>query len=188
MRAQLFALKALQHYSIPFTGLKTGKHQFEYEIDKLFFDEFEHSIIKDGQLHVSLVLEKQEIFLILQFHISGEIKLSCDVCLADYPSKVDIEERLIVKFSGGEDWENDTDEVIVLTKNDHEIDVSLPIYEYVNLAAPYISRCDSEGNTSSCDQEMIAKLKALSGEQQNEQNENVDPRWDALRNIKINKN
>ncbi len=187
MRAQLFALKALQHYSIPFTGLKTGKHQFEYEVDKRFFNEFEHSIIKDGRLHVSLVLEKQEIFLVLQFHIRGEIKLSCDVCLADYPSKIDIEERLIVKFGGDEDWENDTEEVIILTKKDHEIDVSLPIYEYINLAAPYVSRCDSEGNSPFCDQEMIAKLKALSGKQK-EQKKDVDPRWDALKKIQINKN
>ena len=187
MRAQLFALKALQHYSIPFTGLKTGKHQFEYVVDKRFFDEFEHSIIKDGQLHVNLALEKQETFLILQFYIRGEIKLSCDVCLADYPNKINIEERLIIKFGGDEDWENDTEEVIILTKNDHEIDVSLPIYEYINLAAPYVSRCDDEGNTTSCDQEMIAKLKALSGKQK-EQKEDVDPRWDALKNIQINKN
>lgn len=183
--AQLFALKALQRYSIPFTGLKTGKHQFEYEVDKRFFDEFEHSIIKDGRLHVSLALEKQEIFLILQFHICGEIKLSCDVCLADYPSKIDIEERLIIKFGGDEDWKNDTEEVIILTKNDHEVDVSLPIYEYINLAAPNVSRCDSEGNTSSCDQEMIAKLKVLSGKRK-EQKEDADPRWDALKNIRIN--
>ncbi len=180
-------LKPLQQYRIPYTGLKTGKYQFEYEIDSHFFDEFEYSIVKSGQLSVKLELEKQETFLILQFHIFGEIQLSCDVCLANYPSKIDTKQRLIAKFSGDEEWDNETDEVIILTKNDHEIDVSLPIYEYINLAAPYVSRCGEEGDTSSCDQEMIAKLKALSGKQ-NEQKKDVDPRWDALKNIQTNKN
>lgn len=177
-------LKPLQQYHIPFTGLKTGKHQFAYQIDKHFFDEFEYSLVKDGALDVRLELDKQETFLILQFHILGSIQIACDVCLADYPFAIDFKERLLVKFSDNEDWVNDTDEVLILSKNDHEIDVSLPIYDYINLAVPYISRHD---DVSQCDQEMIAKLKELSVEQK-EQKENVDPRWDALKKININKN
>lgn len=181
-------LKPLQNYHIPFTGLKTGKHQFDYQVEKSFFDEFEHSLVKDGSINVSIELDKQETFLILQFHISGSIQIPCDVCLADYPFDVVIKERLIAKFSENEDWTNDTEEVLILNKNDNEIDVSLPIYEYINLAVPYIGRHRDE---SLCDQDMIAKLKQLSGEpkeQPKEQKQDMDPRWDALKNINTNKN
>lgn len=175
-------MKSLREYLIQFTGLKLGKHQFEFEIDEKFFQEFEYSLVKNGKLKVDLELDKQETMLILQFHISGEIFVSCDVCLSDFPSPVQIEERQIVKFSNDENLEDDTDEIIVLTKNDHEIDVSGLIYEYINLAVPYINRCEDPGKTTWCDQEMLEKLKDLSREK--EEPNNADPRWDALKNIK----
>ncbi len=176
-------MKSLQQYRIPYTGLKPGVYNFHFEVDYTFFDEFEYSLVKSGKLNVDLEFEKQETLLILQFHISGEIKCSCDVCLADYPTQINIEERQIAKFTNDENLEDDTEEIIVLTKNDHEVDVSTLIYEYINLAVPYISRCEDEGNTKWCDKEMIAKLDSLSGRNEQE-TDDADPRWEALKNIK----
>ncbi|HEY1024194.1 MAG TPA: DUF177 domain-containing protein, partial [Sphingobacteriaceae bacterium] len=113
---------------------------------------------------------------------TGDIFLNCDVCLSDFPSAIDIEERQIAKFSHDEHLEDDTDEIIVLNKNDHEIDVSGLIYEYINLAVPYINRCGDEGNTQWCDKEMIGKLKDMSGDK--DETNSADPRWEALKNIK----
>ena len=177
-------MKSLQEYRIPFKGLKTGKHDFRFEVGEAFFNEFEYSLVKSGNLVVDLELDKQETMLILVFHISGNIALNCDVCLAAYPSAINIEERQIVKFTGDEHLEDDTEEIVMLSRNEFEIDVSGLIYEYINLAVPYISRCDDEGNTEWCDKEMIRKLKELSGEQKEENNNTDDPRWEALKNIK----
>jgi uncharacterized protein len=175
-------LKPLQQYHIPFTGLKFGKHQFDFEVDQAFFSEFEYSLVKNGNLKVGLELDKQETLLILQFDISGEIFLTCDKCLSDFPSDINIKERQIVKFSNDENLEDNTDEIIILSRNEHEIDVSGLIYEYINLAVPYVSRCDNEGNTQWCDKEMIRKLEDLSIK--TETTDNVDPRWEALKKIK----
>ncbi|WP_026897000.1 YceD family protein [Daejeonella oryzae] len=176
-------MKPLKEYRIPFTGLKMGKHEFHFEINDAFFAEFEYSLVKSGNLKADLELDKQETLLILNFNIQGQLNFSCDVCLADYPSNISIEERQIVKFSGDENLEDNTDEIVVLTKNDFEIDVSKLIYEYITLSVPYINRCDDEGNTQWCDKEMIAKLDELSGENEQE-TDNDDPRWEALKNIK----
>ncbi|MHB1180028.1 MAG: YceD family protein [Daejeonella sp.] len=176
-------MKSLQQYSIPYTGLNLGVHQFEFEVSDTFFSEFEYSLVKSGTLKVKLDLEKQETMMIMHFHISGEMKLGCDVCLADYPYEVEIDERQIAKFTNNTDLEEDTEEIIVLTKNENEINVATLIYEYINLAVPYINRCGDEGKTGWCDQEMIEKLKQLSGVS-NEESENADPRWEALKNIK----
>ncbi|HEY0667827.1 MAG TPA: DUF177 domain-containing protein [Sphingobacteriaceae bacterium] len=175
-------MKPLQQYHIPFTGLKFGKHQFDFEVDEAFFSEFEYSLVKNGALKISLEMDKQETMLILQFEISGQIFLNCDKCLADFPSDVNITERQIVKFSNDANLEDNTDEIIILNRNEHEIDVSGLIYEYINLAVPFVSRCDDEGNTPWCDNEMIRKLSDLSVK--NEQEDNVDPRWEALKKIK----
>ena len=179
----MIALKPLQEYRIPFKGLKTGKHDFRFEVDETFFNEFEYSLVKSAKFVVDLELEKQETLLILLFSINGNIYLDCDVCLANFPSEVNIEERQIVKFTGDEHLEDNTDEIIVLSRSDFEIDVSGLIYEYINLAMPYVSRCGDEGNTKWCDKEMIGKLNQLSSENREESN-NADPRWEALKNIK----
>lgn len=176
-------MKSLQQYSIPYTGLKLGIHQFEFEVDDSFFSEFEYSLVKSGNLKVELELDKLETMMILQFHISGEMKLACDVCLADYPYPVEIKERQIAKFTKDEDLEDDTEEIVVLTKNETEINVASLIYEYINLAAPYISRCEDEGNMEWCDREMIAKLEQLAPGPK-EETEDADPRWEALKKIK----
>ena len=179
MRANCCSLKSLRNYSIPFTGLKLGKHQFEYEVNDAFFDEFEYSIVKKASLKCLVELEKQETMLILTFDIKGTIDANCDRCLAQYPQQVDIHEQQIAKFSE-EDMDAD-EEIIILTKNDHEIDISGLIYEYINVALPFITVCDDEGNTPFCDKEMLDSLNKLSA---NNNNNEADPRWDALKNIK----
>jgi uncharacterized metal-binding protein YceD (DUF177 family) len=172
-------LKSLRIYSIPFTGLKLGKHQFEFDVKDDFFDEFEYSLVKKADLKCVVELEKQETMLILDFGISGNIFATCDKCLAGYPQPVDIREQQIAKFSEEKDLENE--DIVILTKNDHEIDISGLIYEYINVTLPLISVCNDEGNTPYCDKEMLESLSRLTA---NEQNEQADPRWDALKKFK----
>lgn len=165
-------------------GLKPGKHLFDFEIDERFFSEFEYSLVKTGKLQVVLELDKQESMLILDFNIKGDIFMNCDVCLADFPSAIHVKERQIAKFTD-ENLEDDTEDIIVLARNEHEIDVSILIYEYINLAVPFINRCADEGNTQWCDKAMIAKLEEFSSPKKEEESNDVDPRWEALK--KINK-
>lgn len=182
-------MKSLKQYSIPHTGLKLEKHHFEYDVNDTFFDEFEYSLAKKGTLKVKLVLDKQETILILSFQIDGFVYLNCDRCLSEYPQKISTSDRLIAKFSEDTDIEDATEEVIVLTKNDTEVNVAPFIYEMITLAIPYINLCDAPGNDAVCDEEMIAKLKELSVEKDdnNEKEEDkADPRWEALKKIKNN--
>ena len=178
-------MKALKQFSIPFTGLKLGKHQFDFEIDKGFFDAFEYSLVKDGALKAVLELDKQETMLILHFHIWGTIQLNCDKCLAEFGQKIDIKERQIVKFAEDE-LESDDLEIISLSKKESEIDISGLIYEFITVAVPYIKICEENGDgQSTCDQEMIARLESLSiGAKEEQQQEDEDPRWAALKKLK----
>jgi uncharacterized protein len=76
-----------------------------------------------------------------------------------YPQQLDITEQQIAKFS--EEPVDEDEEIITLGKNDHEINIAGLIYEYINVAMPFISVCDDEGNTSYCDKEMLDKLNSL---------------------------
>src|SRR5690606_6297737 len=110
------------------SGLNAGKHNFEFEIDKKFFDCFEHSIVKDGHLTANVELQKQENLLILNFTIVGDIGLTCDVCLSEFPSPITVKERILVKFTA-EGSTDITELVLVFSKSDHELDLTELIYE-----------------------------------------------------------
>jgi uncharacterized protein len=178
-------LKPLKQFSIPFTGLKIGKHQFEYEIDNSFFDAFEYSLVKKGNLKVMLELDKQETMLILQFHIFGTIELDCDKCLSEFDAPIDVKERQIVKFAE-DNLESDDLEIIMLNRNESEIDVSTMIYEFITVSVPYIKICEENGTGAKCDQEMIERLNKLSISNQAEEEDKTvdDPRWEALKKLK----
>jgi uncharacterized metal-binding protein YceD (DUF177 family) len=173
-------LKSLRDYSIPFTGLKLGKHRFDYIVTDAFFDEFEYSLVKKANLKCQVDLERQETMLILNFHINGTIDANCDRCLAQYPQPVDIREQQVAKFS--EETIGEDEEIIILTKNDHEINIAGLIYEYINVAMPFITVCIDEGRTPYCDKEMLDSLNKLTAN--TEQNEKTDPRWDVLKKFK----
>jgi len=172
-------LKSLKTYSIPFTGLKLGKHFFDYVIKDEFFDEMDYSIVKKADLQCQVELDKQETMLILNFHIYGTITMTCDKCLAEYPQPVDVHEQQIAKFA--EEEIDEDEEIITLNRNDHEINIAGLIYEYINVAAPFIAVCNDEGNTSYCDKEMIERLNQLSAKGGDD--DKTDPRWDVLKNI-----
>ena len=178
-------MKPLKQFSIPFTGLKIGKHQFEFDIDNSFFDAFEYSLVKKGDLKATVELDKQETMLILQIHIVGTIRLDCDKCLSEFTSPIDISERQIVKFAEDE-LESDDLEIIMLDRKESVVDISEILYEFINVSVPYIKVCEESGvEGTECDKEMVERLENLSIEtQHNEEQITEDPRWEALKKLK----
>jgi uncharacterized protein len=177
-------LKPLKQFSIPFTGLKIGKHQFDFEVDNSFFEAFEYSLVKKGNLKAEVELDKQETMLLLQIHIKGTIVLDCDKCLAEFEAPINVQERQIVKFAEDE-LESDDLEIITLSKKESELDVSDLIYQFITVSVPYIKVCEENGEGQKCDQEMIARLESLAvGSQEEEQQQSDDPRWAALKKLK----
>ena len=176
-------MKALKQFSIPFTGLKLGKHDFDFEIDKSFFDAFEHSLVKDGALKAMVELDKQETMLILGFHIEGTIKLNCDTCLSDFDQQIELNERQIVKFAEEVDADESEDlEIIVLPRKETAIDVSELIYEFITVAVPFINKCEQAGQA--CDEQMLNTLEKLSAGSEEQEEQSSDPRWEALKKLK----
>jgi len=166
-------------FVIPFSGLSIGNHQFTFKIDDKFFDNFEYSEIKKGNVNVMLRFEKQEQMLILDFDIRGAIQVICDRCLDTYDQPIAGKERLIVKF--GEEAEEESDEIIIIPVGQFQLDVSQYIYEYINLLLPIrLVHPEDENGKSLCDPEVIKKLEELSVKK------TTDSKWDILKNIKLN--
>lgn len=122
--------------------------------------------------------------MVADIRITGTIELTCDVCLNQFSSKSNILQRLIIKFDNGDGVADLGDEILVLKKNEHELDLANIFYEYINLSVPYYSRCEEQGENISCDQSMIDKLNSLAN--QDDTSTAEDPRWDILKKIKNN--
>ena len=169
-------------YTIGISGLKEGRHKFDFEIDNKFFESFEESEIKEGSLTADIELEKRSSHMELLIKISGEVKVCCDRCLEMFLYPLVCENRLLVKF-GKKIGEEDPD-IISLTADEHELDLQQLLYEYIHLALP-IRRVHPDGadGKSTCDPEMLRKLNELKVEEEND----IDPRWDELRKL-INDN
>lgn len=178
-------MKYLKKYKIPFSGLSTGKHNFEFDIDDQFFECFEHSLVKKGNLTALVEIQKQENMLIVHFDIKGIIKLSCDVCLQDFDFPIAINERVFVKFTHDE-WDLGSEEIVVLSHHDYELDISNLLYEYINVHVPYYTKCSEQGQDIDCDPDMLNRLKNNETEEPISEEEHIDPRWEALKNIKEN--
>jgi uncharacterized metal-binding protein YceD (DUF177 family) len=175
----------LSKYRIVYQGLSEGLYEFDFEIDDLFFESLEYSDIKKGDLKAKVFLNKKSTFLELDFQIDGYVELICDRCLDEFKQPVNYEGKLYVKFSEKE--VELADDVICLLPTAHELDISHYIYESINLSIPLkrVHPDDSEGNVT-CNPEMLEKLENYKTGEPAE--DDIDPRWEDLRNLKANNN
>ena len=171
----------LSQYTIPFSGLKEGKHLFDFTADQRFFAGFEESEIENGNVNIQVELERRSTYLRLVFVHDGEIELICDRCLDTYLQPVNGRNVMLVKFSENES--DDGDEVIYIHPGKHQVDVSKLIYEFIVLSIPIrrVHPDDPEGN-SLCDPEMLEKLDEHIITDLPE-DEPIDPRWNDLKKI-----
>ncbi len=167
----------LKQFVIPFRGLKNDTHHFDFVIDRKFFDAIEYAELKNGLVHVSLDLEKQERMMIFDYDFTGYMEVECDRCLDAFKQTLEGRQRLIVNF--GEAYEEQSDDIIIIPEGEYAFDVSTYIYEYINLLLPMqrIHPDDEKGN-STCNPKMLQRLSSLDTEDE------VDPRWDVLKKLK----
>lgn len=165
-------------YFISFRGLKIGNHEFDFQITDSFFETFEYSRTKKGNIALNVMLNKAETMLNIDFAFKGEVDVVCDSCGENFDFPLDFTERLIVKFSDEE--QEDGAEIIFLPNTAYEINLVQFIYEYVNLALPMrITHPEDEEGRPTCPIDVLEEFEDFS-EQENE----VDPRWDALKKLK----
>lgn len=172
-------MKAFKEFSIPLKGLADGYHRFEFSIDNAFFKSFENSLIKDGKFTISMDLDKRPSLIVLDFEINGIYSANCDRCLSSIQMPMDTSYQLLVKRSLEVD--NDPD-VMYIDPDAHEFNVASEIYEIIHLAIPLMKVVDcGPGEEAFCNQKVLDKFEI-----QNEQEEK-NPLWDSLKDIKFNK-
>ena len=174
----------MKQFSIQFANLKSGTYDFEFAINEKFFENFEESEITHGKLKTTIELQREARMLILNFDIKGIVKLTCDRCLDDFDQKIETKNQLIFKF--GSETKEETDEIIIIPESDNTLYIAQYIYEFIHLALPTkrIHPKDKNGK-SLCNKEILKKLEQHKAIEDSKEEE-IDPRWEGLKNIKFN--
>ncbi|WP_068474064.1 YceD family protein [Saccharicrinis aurantiacus] len=176
----------LNEYNLVFKGLKEGRHLFNYSVDSSFFKEINDSVVENGDFKVEVTLLKKSQMLQLDFSIEGKVNSICDNCLAALTVPVSFEGTIYVKF--GAIYDEPSEEIIILPHEEHEINLAQLIYEFIVVSLPLRSVHSNETDDDSCDDEMIDRLNQQNHHEEEAISEDdIDPRWEALRKLKNNK-
>ena len=171
------SLSMSRRYVIAFGGLSVGKHEYEYHLNDKFFESLEYSEIQKGDVRVDVKLNKQDLMLIFDFAIRGTVTFPCDRCNDDFNISVRGEYSMAVKLGGDDALGED---VVVLPSTEGNIDMTQYLYEYTMLSLPVRRVHEHEED---CNQDALNKLKEI---EVSDKEQEVDPRWAALKNIKFN--
>jgi uncharacterized metal-binding protein YceD (DUF177 family) len=179
-------MKHLKEFTIPFVGLKVGKHHFDYKIEQTFFDFFEYDDFNNSAVKVDVTLEKKTTFLELHFDISGTINVNCDVTNEPYDQSIENDFDLVVNF--GEEYNDDNIDILIIPHGEYEINIQQYIYELIVLAMP-LKRIHPGVENGTLDSDILNKLDELSPKVKEikEDKEESDPRWNTLKKLLTDK-
>ena len=180
-------MKQTKEYTIPFVGLKLGKHKFEYQISNAFFEIFDYNEYQDSNIKVNVVLEKKSTLLELSFKHKGVVNVPCDLTSEDFDLPIKGQMKLIVSF--GEEFNNENEELLILPHGEFEMDIAQYIYEMIVLSVP-LRRVHPGVKDGSLKTEALTKLNELTVKEEKEEikeKENIDPRWDKLKQLLTDK-
>ena len=169
----------LREFTIPFVGLKEGKHNFTFALDNKFFDHFEFEDFQKTELKGKLTLDKKASFLELHFDVKGEVMLSCDVSTELFNHIVKTNFNMIVKF--GSYIDSDPVEILMIPEGSYQINVAQYFYEMVVLSLP-LKRVHPGIKNGTLKNSILSKLEEYDPQKKNSSIPK-DPRWEKLESL-----
>ncbi len=152
-------------FIIPLNGLKPGKTCFSWRVGVEFFRKFENADIVDADLNVEVEVEKSGAYIGIDCDIDGTLTVPCDRCMDDVVMPVSTVAKLSVKF-GPEPVEtdevavSDEREIVYLSEDEADMDLSQTIYDFSYLALP-MQRIHKDGE---CNPEAMRYLNGEASE------------------------
>jgi len=123
----------------------------------------------------------------VNFKHKGVVNVPCDMTNEEFDLPIKGKMKLIVRF--GDVFNDDNEELLILPLGEYQIDVSQYIYEMIVLSVP-LKRIHPGVKDGSLQTEALEKLKELSIQElskEEEKEENIDPRWDKLKQLLTDK-
>lgn len=183
--AVLFDMNFGNRYNVNLLSITSEAEVFEYHIDDNFFANIEDSILTGGDIDVKCTISLTGNVYSASISYTGEIKTSCDRCLADIYYDADFSRDFVIRFT--DDQYDEDEDYIDIPRKDGIIDLSGIIYSDLVLSLPMVVMHE-EGE---CDEEMLGQYSNIFvddiPEDGIEKDENgVDVRWQELKKLRKN--
>lgn len=166
-------------FTIPLAGLPFGHTDYQYVINDSFFEDKDYSEVRKGIVNFHVCVDKMETMFVLTMNFEGKVVLQCDRCGDDYEQAITDSAKIYLKYSAEKD--NDDEDIIIITKNDNEFDLSDLIYEYIILSLPIHRTHDDE---SMCNKEAMERLHDFSQTETATGDEEENPWKQIMKDLK----
>ncbi|TAH27108.1 MAG: DUF177 domain-containing protein [Cytophagales bacterium] len=178
--------KELKAFDIEIINLSNKKHNYDFEIDDIMFQNMPDSFLKHGQLKSQVSLDKSETMIQVAMKTKGFVELACDRCGEMFDFSIDIENKIIFKF--GEEFQELTEDIIVIPRLLQRLNIAQYLYEFIVLAIPIKKTHPKFGEEDQDTHQEANLIYSTGGFNKIEETANeIDPRWAALANLKKGK-
>lgn len=190
-------MKELSKFNIDIFRLSNKQHVYEFEVGNSFFESFEQSFIEVGKLDVIIKLDKTETMITALFDIKGFVELTCDRSLEKFDYPIDTHSRMIFKF-GDENRELD-DDIFEVSRNAQQLEMAQHIFDFIGLEVPMKKLHPRFQEDEDLEEEDDAAAEGIliyssstaatsqDGDEESSEDD-IDPRWQILKNLKNNNN
>ena len=197
MRTFAPRMEKMDTYKVDLLSSAFKDGQLQYDINDDFFGAID-GLVNRGNIKTTVDCKCTGSMYKFMIHSVGSVIVPCDRCLADLELRIDTADELVAKL--GEEYSDEGDCVIV-PESEGILDLAQYIYEFIVLSMPIV--CTHE--PGKCDDAMMQELsrhQATRSGQEDDENgefnedadtdvdssaeddEEIDPRWAALKALK----
>lgn len=170
----------MKEFAVNIIGLSKKAHLFNYHLEKGFFEKYGTEAVSDGRFDVEVILDKKETFIEVNFKISGQAALVCDRTLEPFDFPINENRKMVFKY--GEEAQEISDEIVIITRDQDSIDLGQYLYEFIALAIPMKRLHPRFANEAESDQPVVYSTSPTETEEK--ENDSIDPRWEKLKKLK----
>ena len=170
----------MSKYKIKLNGLKDGSYINSFRIRGEFFETLNSSEIKLVDIDIDTMLKIENRRYNLEIKFNGLVKdIPCDICAEKINIPISSEINYIINKGIRKDLEDEN--VIFVDEKDKELILDSILYEMIVLAFPTKRQHQLNSiNDEECNKEMVNLINKYSVKENN----NIDPRWEALKKLK----
>ena len=170
----------MSKYKIKLNGLKDGSYINSFRIRGEFFETLNSSEIKLVDIDIDTMLKVENRRYNLEIKSNGMvIDIPCDICTEKINIPISSKINYIIKKGIEKDLEDEN--VIFVDEKDKELILDSILYEMIVLAFPTKRQHQLNAiNDEECNKEMVNLINKYSVKENN----NIDPRWEALKKLK----
>ncbi len=169
-------------FDIDIYSLSDKVYTYEYHLGDSFFQLFDSNLLEKGNLQAEVTLDKQSTLITASFQIKGTVQLECDRSLELFDHSLAVDRMIIYQY--GSEEEEVSEDIYTITTGTQKINIAHLLYEFIGLALPMkrLHPSLAEEEDPWVEGEII--FSSESEKSGAEEEEEVDPRWQKLRNLK----